>query len=509
MSAGNPLLDALLGPRADRETPALTTRGETGERTLSYRDLDRMSARMARALHRLGARPGDRICVQVEKSPEALALYLACLRGGFVLQPLNPAYTDEEVAFFVHDARPRVIICDPARKEGLSPLAAEAQARLVTLRGDWRGTFFMLQMVQPENFPPHACGPETPAALLYTSGTTGRPKGAVLSHGNLRANAESLLRAWAFSPSDVLIHALPIYHAHGLFVALNVPLMAGARLLWHPRFDAEAVMKDLPAATVFMGVPTFYARLLRLPARRLKAAAAGMRLFISGSAPLSPALHAAFREATGHEIVERYGLTETGMNTSLPLKGPRKPGSVGPALPGVELRITDEQTGTPLPTGETGMVEVRGPHVFSGYWQNEEATAAAFRGDGWFITGDLGRLDEDGFLWLMGRARDLVITGGLNVYPAEVEAILDAQPGVAESAIIGLPDPEWGEIVTAVIVPEDTPPDPEELKAALRRRLAAYKVPRRFVFVEELPRNAMGKVLKDRLRKELAAGTES
>ncbi len=505
MNTGNLLHDALLGPRAADETPLLTTVGEKAERSLSWRDMDRMAARMARALHRLGARPGDRVCALVEKSPEALGLYLACLRGGFVFQPLNPAYTDEEVSVFVRDATPRVIVCDPDRKAGLAALAKETDARLVTLRGDWRGTFFMLQMVQPETFSPVPRKADDPAALLYTSGTTGRPKGAVLTHGNLHANAEALVRAWAFTETDVLIHALPMHHAHGLFVAVHVPFMARSRLLWLPRFDAEAILEAMPRATVLMGVPTFYARLLKHPARRLRTAAAGMRLFVSGSAPLSPALHAAWKEATGHEIVERYGLTETGMNTSLPLAGPRRPGSVGLPLPGVKVRITDPDSGTPLPPGETGMVEVKGPNVFPGYWQNPEATQAAFREDGWFVTGDLGRFDEDGYLHLMGRARDLIITGGLNVYPAEVEATLDALPEVAESAVIGLPDPEWGEVVTAIVVPATSrPPDPEALRAALKERLAGYKVPRHFRFVKELPRNTMGKVLKDVLRRELA-----
>ncbi|HHN73140.1 MAG TPA: malonyl-CoA synthase, partial [Thermopetrobacter sp.] len=340
-------------------------------------------------------------------------------------------------------------------------------------------------------------------AMLYTSGTTGRPKGAVITHENLLANARDLCAVWEFSADDVLLHALPVHHAHGLFVAVNVPLLAGARLAWFARFDAGALIAAMPEATVLMGVPTFYARLLR--ARGLRRAAAGMRLFISGSAPLSPALHRAFAEASGHEIVERYGLTETGMNTSIPLSGPRLPGSVGPPLPSVSLRITDRTAGTPLDDGETGMIEVRGPNVFAGYWRNEEATAAAFRDGGWFVTGDLGFLDERGFLHIQGRAKDLVITGGLNVYPAEVEAALDALPGIAESAVFGLPDAEWGEIVCAALVPAGRKrPDDDAIREALKARLAGYKIPRRFVWREALPRNAMGKVLKTALREELA-----
>ncbi|WP_038035776.1 AMP-binding protein [Thermopetrobacter sp. TC1] len=499
----NHLFDALFAQGVDETRPFITVSdGKGGDaRTLSFSDIRRMSLRMARALARMGARPGDRICVQVRKSPEALALYLACLAGGYVFQPLNMAYTAEEVRYFVRDAKPRILIVDPERKEALTDLAEETGAKLLTLRGDWRGSFFMLQMVQPENFEPVACDAQAPAAMLYTSGTTGRPKGAVLSHGNLLSNARDLVSVWDFTENDVLIHALPIHHAHGLFVAINVPLLSGARLIWHERFDANAIVADLPRASVLMGVPTFYARLLKTPAHRLRRAAANMRLFISGSAPLSPALHAAFEEATGHAIVERYGMTETGMIASLPLNGARKPGSVGFALPSVSLRIVDRETGEPLPQGETGMVEVKGPNVFSGYWQQPEKTDEAFREDGWFITGDLGRIDDQGYLHLVGRAKDLIITGGLNVYPAEVEAVLDSLPGVAEAAVVGIPDAEWGEKVCAIVAPDGSRRlDEKGLIAALKERLAGYKVPKRVVFVDALPRNAMGKVMKDSLR---------
>jgi len=497
----NHLYDALMGSRADAEDILIRTT-EKEPRTFTWNQMHRMAGRMARALGRLGARPGDRVTVQVEKSPEALALYLACLRGGFVFQPLNTAYTTAELKHFITDAEPAVIICDPDRKADLEPLAAGVGARLGTLRGDWKGSFFMLQMVQPENFETVERGPADPAAILYTSGTTGRPKGAVLTHGNLLSNASDLVTVWGFVPEDVLVHALPIHHAHGLFVACNVSMLAGASMIWMERFDAAAILKVMPEASVLMGVPTFYARLLER--RGLKTAAAGMRLFISGSAPLSPAIHARFRERTGHAILERYGLTETGMNASNPLNGERRPGSVGPALPSTEIRITDRDSGAILPTGETGMIEVRGPNVFPGYWKRERETSEAFREGGWFVTGDLGHLDADGYLHISGRARDLVITGGLNVYPAEVEAAIDDIPGVAESAIIGLPDPEWGETICAVVAPQPGRRLTEDaILSALEGRLARYKLPRRIVFVEALPRNAMGKVMKEELRRSL------
>lgn len=495
----NHLYDALVDPHRESEEILLRT-VEKEPRTFTWDQMHRMAGRMARALQRLGARPGDRITVQVHKSPETLALYLACLRGGFVFQPLNPAYTTTELEHFVTDADPAVIICDPDRKADLEPLAARIGARLSTLRGDWKGSFFMLQMVQPETFETVERRPEDPAAILYTSGTTGRPKGAVLTHGNLLSNARDLVSVWDFTADDVLIHALPVYHAHGLFVACNVTMLAGASMIWLEKFDADAVVKAMPEASVLMGVPTFYARLLEH--RGLKRATPDMRLFISGSAPLSPALHARFREKTGHAILERYGLTETGMNASNPLDGERRPGSVGPALPSTEIRITDPDGGTVLPTGETGMIEVRGPNVFPGYWKREKETEEAFRKDGWFVTGDLGHLDADGYLHISGRARDLIITGGLNVYPAEVEAVIDAVPGVAESAVIGLPDPEWGETVCAVIAPQPGRRLKEDdILATLENRLARFKLPCRIVFMEALPRNTMGKVMKDELRR--------
>ena len=496
----NHLYDALMEGRESSEKVFLRTR-EKEPRTFTFAEMHKMAGRMARALHRLGARPGGRVTVQVEKSPEALALYLACLRGGYVFQPLNMAYTPAEVDYFLKDAEPDVLICDPERKAALEPLAEAAGAKTVTLRGDWGGSFYMLQMVQPESFQTVARGADDLAAILYTSGTTGRSKGAMISHENLLANGRDLADIWRFSEEDVLIHALPIYHAHGLFVACNVSLLAGASMIWLEKFDAKEIVRAMPEASVLMGVPTFYARLIR--ARGLKAAARGMRLFISGSAPLSPALHEAFEKKTGQAIVERYGLTETGMNASNPLDGPRKAGTVGLALPSTEIRVTDPESGAPLAAGEPGMIEVRGPNVFSGYWRMEEKTREAFRGDGWFITGDLGYFGADGYLRISGRDKDLIITGGLNVYPAEVEAAIDAIEGVAESAVIGAPDAEWGESVIAVIAPEPKARLTEQdVLAALEGRLARFKQPRRVIFVDALPRNAMGKVQKTKLREQ-------
>ena len=497
----NHLYDALMEGRRDSTAVFIET-VEKKPRRFTFADMHKMAGRFARALSRLGARPGDRITVQVDKSPEAFALYLACLRGGFVFQPLNSAYTPAEVAWFIADASPAVVVCDPDRKADLAGAADRAGARLVTLRGDWRGSLFMLQMTQPDSFRTVPRAPGDAAAMLYTSGTTGRSKGAVLTHENLLSNARDLKDIWRFTPDDRLIHALPIYHVHGLFVACHTALLASARLLWLERFKAKKIVKTMPQATVLMGVPTFYARLLGQ--RGLKRAASGMRLFISGSAPLSPALHAAFLAATGQAIVERYGLTETGMLTSNPLDGPRKPGSAGLPLPSVTLRITGARSGVPVEPGEPGMIEAKGPNVFPGYWQQPEKTAEAFR-DGWFITGDLGFFDSGGYLHISGRARDLVITGGLNVYPAEVEAAIDAIEGVAESAIIGLPDAEWGEIVCAVIAPEKGARlDEDAILCALEGTLARFKQPKRIIFTDALPRNAMGKVQKNILRQRYA-----
>ncbi|HEY7638867.1 MAG TPA: malonyl-CoA synthase [Steroidobacteraceae bacterium] len=448
----------------------------------SYGAMDRLVERIAAALAQRAVAPGDRVVAQVEKCPEAVALYLACLRSGAVFVPLNTAYTTAEIDYFLGDAEPKVAVGVAKRGIALGELAPTLPSPAMQGReGQWAGTDL--------------------AALLYTSGTTGRSKGAMLTRANLATNAVALAQAWRFTASDVLLHALPIFHVHGLFVAINTVLASGSSMLFLPKFDAEEVVRLLPEATVMMGVPTFYTRLLQHPAFT-RERTANIRVFVSGSAPLLAETHRQFQARTGHAILERYGMSETLMNTSNPYDGERVPGSVGPALPGVEVRIADPQTGTPLPAvGAVGMIEVRGPNVFRGYWRMPEKTAAEFRKDGYFITGDVGRLDSRGYLFIVGRAKDLIISGGYNVYPVEVETELDALAGVAESAVIGVPHPDFGEGVTAVVVPRPGAAlDEALLRTALEQRLAKYKLPKRIVFVSEMPRNAMGKVQKAALR---------
>jgi malonyl-CoA/methylmalonyl-CoA synthetase len=471
------------------------------ERVLAYGDVLRRSARCAAALAASGVKPGDRVAVQVEKSPEALFLYLGAVRAGAAFLPLNTAYTSAEVDYFVGDAKPALLVVDPERRNELAHIAAKhGVARIETLAADGSGSFAELAARRSAAFADVVRRPDDLAAILYTSGTTGRSKGAMLTHQNLRSNAEALVSTWRFGSQDTLIHALPIFHTHGLFVATNVSLMSGAAMILLPKFDAGEVLRLMPKASVLMGVPTFYTRLLDLPGLT-RDAAATMRLFISGSAPLLAETHRRFCERTGHAILERYGMTETNMNTSNPYDGERVPGSVGFPLPGVELRIVEPETGRPLAAGEVGVLEVRGPNVFAGYWEMPERTRAEFRPDGFFITGDLGCVDERGYVRILGRGKDLVITGGVNVYPKEVELEIDAIPGVLESAVIGLPHPDFGEAVTAVVVAEDdAPPREAEMLEALRGRLAAYKCPKRVIFADALPRNSMAKVQKNVLR---------
>ncbi|WGF87394.1 malonate--CoA ligase [Marinivivus vitaminiproducens] len=474
----------------------------TGEGvTVTYGDMERLSARFAATLIALGVGKGDRVAAQTEKSPEALMLYLACLRAGAVYLPLNTAYTPAEIGYFLGDAEPRVFVCDPAKEDALASVAQKAGVEVVLTMGpDGEGSFTERAAGLGDSVHDVAVTGDDLAAILYTSGTTGRSKGAMLSHDNLLSNARTLVGYWGFTERDVLLHALPIFHTHGLFVATNVSLLAGATMLFLPRFDADAVVRLLPRATSMMGVPTFYARLLGQTAfdRDL---VSHMRLFISGSAPLSAETHREFSARTGHAILERYGMTETNMNTSNPLDGERIPGTVGFPLPGVALRIADPETGAVLPQGEIGVIEVRGPNVFKGYWRNPEKTALEFRQDGFFITGDLGRVDERGYVSIVGRGKDLVISGGFNVYPAEVETELDSLPGVAESAVIGVPHADFGEGVTAVVAPRPGATlDEAGIQAALAGKLAKFKVPKRVVVVDALPRNTMGKIQKNVLR---------
>ncbi|MEH3147804.1 MAG: malonyl-CoA synthase [Methylobacterium frigidaeris] len=468
----------------------------------SYADLLAESARYAAALVGLGVTPGDRVAVQVEKSPAVIALYLGCVRAGAAFLPLNTAYTAAEVAYFLGDAEPALFVCDPARREALAPVAEAAGVPQVgTLDAGGAGTMAAEAAGQTGEFLDVARGPDDLAAILYTSGTTGRSKGAMLSHDNLASNALTLVEHWRFTADDVLIHALPVFHTHGLFVATNTVLMAGAAMLFLPRLDPAAILALMPRATAMMGVPTFYTRLLKEPGLSPEATGA-MRLFVSGSAPLLAETHRDWQARTGHAILERYGMTETNMNTSNPYEGDRVAGTVGFPLPGVDLRVVDPESGRALGTDEVGMIEVRGPNVFKGYWRMPEKTAAEFKADGFFITGDLGKVDGRGYVHIVGRGKDLIITGGYNVYPKEVETEIDALPGVLESAVIGLAHRDFGEGVTAVVVPRPGAEAPTEagILAALESRLAKFKQPKRILFADELPRNTMGKVQKNLLR---------
>ncbi|QFI69231.1 malonate--CoA ligase [Sinorhizobium alkalisoli] len=477
---------------------------EAGGRSWTYSDMLDHSGRIASALDALGVRPGDRVAVQVEKSPAALMLYLACLRIGAVYLPLNTAYTLAELDYFIGDAEPRLVVCAPSAEEGVTRLAATHGAHIESLDEKGGGSLTELARGESPDFPDAHRGPDDLAAILYTSGTTGRSKGAMLTHDNLLSNASTLRDYWRFTADDRLIHALPIFHTHGLFVASNVILLAGASMYFLPKFDADEVLRLMPQATAMMGVPTFYVRLVQ-HLGLTREVTAGMRLFVSGSAPLLAETHRTFEEMTGHAILERYGMTETNMNTSNPYDGDRIAGTVGFPLPGISLRVTDPESGKPLPKGETGMIEVKGPNVFKGYWRMPEKTQAEFRADGFFITGDLGRIDERGYVHIVGRGKDLVISGGYNIYPKEVETEIDRMPGVVESAVIGVPHPDFGEGVTAVVVRKpDAAIDERTVLDGLKDRLARYKQPKRVIFVEDLPRNTMGKVQKNVLRDRYA-----
>jgi malonyl-CoA/methylmalonyl-CoA synthetase len=465
-----------------------------------YDELAATSARIAHALVDAGCVPGDRVAAQVDKHWQVLALYLACLRAGLVYLPLNTAYQRAELAYFFGDARPRVIVCDEAHLGVIATL--DRAATVLTLP-----ELMQRAAAHPARFATVTRASDDLAAILYTSGTTGRSKGAMLTHRNLATNGLALVDAWCFTRGDVLLHALPIFHVHGLFVATHCALLSGSRMLWLPKFDPRAIVSLLPRASVLMGVPTFYTRLLAEPSFT-RECCANIRLFVSGSAPLLAETFDAFQARTGHVILERYGMTETGMITSNPFDGARVGGTVGRPLPGIEVRVVDEAQQECAP-GVIGGVQVRGPNVFAGYWDMPEKTREEFTGDGYFKTGDVGTLMADGpgagYLQLVGRAKDLIITGGLNVYPKEIEERIDAMPGVVESAVVGVPDPDFGEAIAAVIVGEPGHGLTESaVIAALRDEIAHFKVPRRIVFEPELPRNAMGKVQKALLRERLA-----
>ncbi|MGY9046075.1 MAG: malonate--CoA ligase [Rhodobacterales bacterium] len=498
----NPLYDTLFGRHAGRDTVFLHL---PNGGSLTHENFLKLSARIASVLTDLGLVPGDRLAAQIEKSPEALAVYAACVRAGVVFLPLNTGYMGEEIRYFVENSGAKLLICDASKATALGTVAQGCGAQMETLNADGTGSLMDRAAGQPDSFATVERDAEDLAAFLYTSGTTGRSKGAMLTQSNLLSNAQTLADYWRFTADDVLLHALPIFHTHGLFVATNISLIAGGSMIFLPKFDLDQMIALLPRATAMMGVPTFYTRLLSDP-RFDRDLAQHMRLFISGSAPLLSETHVQFEGRTGHRILERYGMTETNMNTSNPYEGERRAGTVGFPLPGVELRITDPATGMTLTQGEIGQIEVRGPNVFKGYWQMPEKTAEELRADGFFITGDLGQIDADGYVSIVGRNKDLIISGGYNIYPKEIEMLLDDQPGGLESAVIGVPHPDFGETVVGVLVPSPgSEPDLDAITAQIMESLARFKHPRKLVILHELPRNTMGKVQKKELRDRFGA----
>ena len=504
MYDGNHLASRLRRDSVGRDGDPFLRHHDTGA-LITYGQFFANAERMAAALVRAGLRPGDRVAAQTPKTVAMLELYVATVLAGGVFLPLNTAYTTSEVTYFLEDATPKIFVCDATGLPGLEPVAQRCGvAHIFTIAADEGGTLAAARDAETPGFAAVPRGAGDLAAILYTSGTTGRSKGAMLTHRALASNSETLVDSWRFTRDDVLIHALPIFHTHGLFVATNVALMAGSRLIFMPKFEAEAIRDHMRHATALMGVPTFYVRLLQVDG--LAEAVRGMRLFISGSAPLLAETHRLWREVTGHAILERYGMTETNMNTSNPYDGDRRAGTVGFPLPGVEVIVADPETGAEMPRGEIGVLEVRGPNVFAGYWNQPEKTAEDLRDSGFFITGDLGMIDADGYVHIVGRSKDLIITGGFNVYPKEIELEIDAMDGVDESAVVGVPHPDFGEAVVAVVVAKPGASlDADAIATELAARLAAFKRPKRIVVVDALPRNTMGKVQKNELRKTYEA----
>ncbi|HQZ11352.1 MAG TPA: malonyl-CoA synthase [Devosia sp.] len=490
----NPLYDALIG-RHRGNTKTFLELADSED--LSFDAFVDLAARIATVLLDHGVNPGDRVAVQAPKTPEVLATYAACLQIGAIFLPLNTAYTAAEVEYFLTDATPRLFIVATTAEVACKPLCARLGIGLLTLGATRDGTLVTASTRAAPHREVVPRDPEDLAAILYTSGTTGRSKGAMLTQRNLLSNAEALVEIWRFTTDDVLIHALPIFHTHGLFVASNVMLLVGGTMLFQAGFNADAVLDAIPRASVLMGVPTFYTRLLGSE-RLTRSHVEHMRLFISGSAPLLAETHVEFEARTGQRILERYGMTETSMTTSNPYDGERRAGTVGFPLPGVTVRVADKD-GVQLPPGETGGLEVKGPNVFKGYWKMPEKTASEFRSDGHFITGDMARIDEGGYVQIVGRYNDMIISGGLNVYPKEIETEIDAVPGVLESAVVGVPHPDFGEAIVAVMV-VDSGFDMAGVESRLETRLARFKRPRHYAIVPELPRNAMGKVQKAELR---------
>ena len=495
----NPLYDTLFGQHVQSDANFLHL---LDGNKLTYVDFLEMAARYAGYLTEAGLNAGDRVAVQIEKSPEALAVYAACVQAGLVFLPLNTAYTADEVAYFVENSGAGIVLCDDRKRDALAPIAKRCEAKLETLNADGSGSFSQQAASLPKTFETVPRSEDDLAAFLYTSGTTWRSKGAMLSQGNLLSNAQALKNEWRFTSEDVLLHALPIFHTHGLFVASNVTLLACGQMIFLPKFDLDQMIADLPRATTMIGVPTFYTRLLGYE-RFTKDLSKHMRMFVSGSAPLLAETHVQFEDRTCHRILERYCITETNMNTSNPYDGERRAGTVGFPLPGVELKITDSKTGATLYQGDIGEIEVRGPNVFKGYWQMPEKTAEELRSDGFFITGDLGQIDADGYVSIVGRNKDLIISGGYNIYTKEIELLLDDQEGVLESAVIGVPHADFGESVVGVLVamPGEAL-DLEGIKANIGKSLARFKQPQKLVVLPELPRNTMGKVQKKALREQ-------
>ena len=470
------------------------------DQVISFENFFQNAEKIASALNFAGIKPGDRVAMQVEKSASALELYFGTVLAGAVFLPLNTAYVPEEIDFFLRDAQPAIFVCDPSKLDKLTKIAKSNKVHnLWTLSADRTGSLIDAKNAESPGFTGVKRNPEDLAAVLYTSGTTGRSKGAMLTHRNLQTNAETLVKSWHFNNKDILIHALPVYHTHGLFVATNVPMLAGSSILLMKKFDTNAICRRMPQASVLMGVPTFYVRLLEHP--DLENAAKKMRLFVSGSAPMLPHTHDLWKERTGKAILERYGMTETSMNTSNPYYGERRSGTAGLPLPGIEVIVTDTETGQVLQDGRTGMIEIRGPNVFKGYWGMPEKTAEELRDNGFFITGDLGMISEDGYVSLVGRSKDLIISAGYNIYPKEIELLLDCIDGVFESAVIGVPHPDLGEAVVALIVTESgISLHLDLIMASLQKRIASFKHPKQIIFVGEIPRNSMGKVQKNVLR---------
>ncbi|MBB5723936.1 malonyl-CoA/methylmalonyl-CoA synthetase [Loktanella ponticola] len=491
----NTLYDALFAQHAQNAAVFMTLDDGT---QLSYVDFITRVARIAHVLQDAGVKPGDRVVVQAPKLMDTIALYGAAVQAGAVYLPLNTAYTQTELAYFIEDAAPALVVCDASNADEIAAICSD-DTNVLTLSKDGSGSLSTQANDKPTTFETVPRGPDDLAALLYTSGTTGRSKGAMLSHKNLLSNARALTDLWQITDADRLIHALPIFHTHGLFVAMNTSLLAGAQLRFMAAFDVDTIVDEMPTSTMLMGVPTFYTRLLG-DARLTKDLVANMRLFVSGSAPLLAETHTAFEDRTGHRILERYGMTETNMITSNPFDGERLAGTVGYPLPGTEVEITDN--GAPVAAGEIGMIEVRGDNVFQGYWNMPEKTAEELRDTGFFITGDLGVKTEDGRIAIVGREKDLIISGGYNIYPKEIEDVINDIDGVSESAVFGVPHPDFGESVLAAVVLEDTTVTADAIAARVEPHLARFKHPRRYIITDELPRNTMGKVQKNVLRTE-------